>query len=103
MSPTTNRREGRWKVPKRLRQLIQILLALFVVNTFVLPLLSGTRDALQLVGDLNPFLLVAGAAAEVASLAAVAHLVRTLLPPRASSRPPCSWRSCSPPWWHRSR
>jgi len=52
----------------------------------VVPQLAGTRDALNLVGDLNPFLLVAGAAAEVASLACVAHLVRTLL--TVEDRPP---------------
>jgi uncharacterized protein (TIRG00374 family) len=88
MSETTERRRRRWQLPKRLKHLIQILLALFVLNTFVLPQLAGTRDALNLIGDLNPFLLIAGAAAEVASLMAVAHLVRTLLP--LEDRPP-SW------------
>ncbi len=88
MSTTKTKPGRRWRMPKRLRRLLQLLLALFVLNTFVLPQLAGTRDAIDLLGDLNPFLLLAGAAAEVASLMAIAHLVRTLLPPE--DRPP-SW------------
>lgn len=88
VSTTETRPNRRWRVPRRLRRLMQLLLGLFVLNTFVLPQLAGTRDAIDLIGDLNPFLLIAGAAAEVASLMAIAHLVRTLLPP--GDRPP-SW------------
>ena len=68
-----------------LRRLVQVLAFLFVVNTFVLPQLAGTRDAISLIGDLNPILLALGTVAEVASLWCVAHLIRTLLP--AESRP----------------
>jgi uncharacterized protein (TIRG00374 family) len=64
-----------------LRQLGQILLFLFVLNTFVLPQLAGTGDAISLIGDLDPVLLVIGAVAEIASLACIAHLIRTLVPP----------------------
>ncbi|MFQ5556267.1 MAG: YbhN family protein [Acidimicrobiales bacterium] len=71
-----------------LARLLKILGILFVVNTFVLPQLAGTRDALALVGDLDPRLLAGGLAAEILSLASVSHLIRTLLP--ESSRPP-SW------------
>lgn len=78
----------RRRLPASLTQLVKLLLFLFVVNTFVLPQLAGTRDALSLIGDLNPLLLVLGAAAEVASLMCVAHLIRTLLPPEAR---PTSW------------
>jgi uncharacterized protein (TIRG00374 family) len=63
-----------------LRRPAQVLLLLFVVNTFVLPQLAGTRDAISLIGELNPLLLIAGLAAEIASLACIAHLMRTILP-----------------------
>ena len=71
-----------------LRQLLKVLAFLFVVNTFVLPQLAGTRDAIALIGDLNPFLLLAGLAAEIAALACVGHLIRTLLPEHSR---PSSW------------
>lgn len=75
-------------VRRPLRRMLQVLAVLFVINTFVLPQLAGTRDALALIGDLNPFMLGLGALAEVASLGCIAHLIRSLLP--AESRPP-SW------------
>ncbi len=68
-----------------MRRLIQALLFLFVVNTFVLPQLAGTGEAISLIGDLNPLLLGLGVIAEMASLLCVAHLIRTLLP--NSTRP----------------
>lgn len=71
-----------------LRRIGKVLLFLFVFNTFVLPQLAGTRDALTLIGDLNPLLLLLGTAAEIASLACVAHLIRTLLP---TEHRPTSW------------
>lgn len=75
------RSEKRWGVSRSLGRLGQFLLFLFVVNTFVLPQLAGTREALNLIGDLNPILLLIAAAAEVASLVCIAHLIRTLVPP----------------------
>lgn len=68
-----------------MRRLIQALLLLFAVNTFVFPQLAGSSEALSLIGDLNPFLLGLGFLAEMASLLCVAHLIRTLLP--TTSRP----------------
>lgn len=65
-----------------------MLAFLFVVNTFVLPQLAGTRDALELIGSLDPRLLALGVAAEAASLAAVAHLIRTLV---AEPHRPSPW------------
>lgn len=70
-----------------LRRLVRILAFLFVVNTFVLPQLAGTRDAVQLLGRLDPSLLALGVAAELASLACLAHLVRTLVPPDTRPSP----------------
>ena len=68
-----------------MRRLLQGLILLFAVNIFVLPQLAGTSEAISLIGDLNPMLLCLGVVAEMASLACVAHLIRTLLP--ASTRP----------------
>jgi uncharacterized protein (TIRG00374 family) len=61
-------------------RLAQALAFLFVVNTFVLPQLAGTREAISLIGDLDGGLLLIGSAAELASLVCVAHLIRTLMP-----------------------
>ena len=82
------RSANRWGVSRSLKRLTQFLLFLFVVNTFVLPQLAGTRDALNLLSDLNPALLVIAILAEVASLACIAHLIRTLVPPDDR---PSSW------------
>jgi uncharacterized protein (TIRG00374 family) len=68
--------------------LLQLLALLFVFDTFVLPQLAGTRDALELLGSLNPIMLALGLLLEVASLWCVAHLIRTLLP--VENRP-ASW------------
>lgn len=76
-------RERSWRRPWR--RLLQVLLFLFVFNTFVLPALAGTRDALDLLGELDPVLLVSGAAIEIGSLACIAHLIRSLVP--EESRP----------------
>lgn len=72
-------RRGRLRLPRPLGRLLQLLAFLFVVNTFVLPQLAGTREAIELIGSLDPRLLALGVAAEAASLAAVAHLIRTLV------------------------
>lgn len=64
----------------QLRRLAQALAFLFVVNTFVLPQLAGTGEAISLIGDLDPRLLTVGFVAEMASLACVAYLIRSLLP-----------------------
>ena len=72
-------RRGRLRLPRPLGRLLQVLAFLFVVNTFVLPQLAGTREAIELIGSLDPRLLALGVAAEAASLAAVAHLIRTLV------------------------
>lgn len=68
------------------RRLLQVLALLFVFDTFVLPQLAGTRDAIELLGSLNPFMLALGLVLEIASLWCVAHLIRTLLSPE--TRPP---------------
>ncbi len=73
------RRERRLRRPAV--RLVQALAFLFVLNTFVLPQLGGTREAISLIGDLDGSLLLIGSGAELASLVCVAHLIRTLLPP----------------------
>lgn len=62
------------------RRMLQFLALLFVFDVFVLPQLAGTRDALELLGSLNPIMLALGLLLEIASLWCVAHLIRTLLP-----------------------
>ena len=67
-------------VRRPLLRLAQALGFLFVMNTLVLPQLAGTRDALSLVGELDPRMLAVGAILEIASLWCIAHLIRTMLP-----------------------
>ena len=74
---------NRWWGPRSLKRLVQFLLLLFVVNTFVLPQLAGTRDAIELLTETDPLLLMAGTAAEIASLWCISHLIRTLVPGNA--------------------
>jgi len=66
-----------------MRRLLQALAVLFAINIFVLPQLAGSSEALSLLGDLNPLLLILGVVAELASLVCVAHLIRTLLPEKS--------------------
>lgn len=69
-------------------RLLQVLAFLFVVNTFVLPQLAGTGEAISLISDLDPLLLVVGVVAEMGSLVCVAHLIRSLL---TDSNRPSLW------------
>ncbi len=64
---------------KRVRRTLQILLAAFVVHTFVLPQIAGARSAVHLVAGLNPWLVLLAVGFEVVSLAAYAQLTRVLL------------------------
>src|SRR4051794_9002458 len=57
-----------------------VLLLAIVVEYLVLPQLAGTRNALGLLGRVDPWWLVAGAALEISAILAYAQLTRSLLP-----------------------
>jgi len=63
-----------------------LLVLVLVVEYLVLPQLAGTREALNLLGRIQPAWVVAGIVLEVLSLAAYARLTRSLLP--HDQRPP---------------
>ncbi len=67
----------------------RILIFAAVLHFLVLPQIGGTRQALGLLGDLEPLFLVGALAFEIAALGAYAQLTRSLLP--ADVRPSL-WR-----------
>jgi uncharacterized protein (TIRG00374 family) len=64
---------------RRVRRTLQVLVAAFVVHTFVLPQIAGARAAVHLVAGLNPWLVLLALGFEVVSLAAYAQTTRVLL------------------------
>jgi uncharacterized protein (TIRG00374 family) len=78
------------RVHRSVRTVTLLLLAAFVVVHFVLPEIAGARQALHVIGDVNPLWLLAGTAAELSSVVAYAQLTRALLP--APGRPSL-WRT----------
>jgi putative heme transporter len=66
---------------KRMTRTIQVVVMLFVLNTFLLPQLTGARKAFRAAADVRPLLLLTGLALEVASLIAYSKLTRVALSP----------------------
>lgn len=66
---------------KRMTRTIQVVLMLFVLNTFVLPQLTGARRAFRAFSDVRPILLLVGLGLEIASLIAYSKLTRVALSP----------------------
>lgn len=67
-----------WSRP--LRRIAMVLVAAVVVEYLVLPQIAGTRKALDLLGRVEPWWLVVGAALEISAVLAYAQLTRSLLP-----------------------
>ncbi|MGI9022868.1 MAG: lysylphosphatidylglycerol synthase transmembrane domain-containing protein [Acidimicrobiales bacterium] len=65
---------------RRIRRVVMFLLFLLVVDILVLPQLAGTREALRLLGQIEPAWVVAGIVLEGAAIVAYAQLTRSLLP-----------------------
>jgi putative heme transporter len=67
-------------VPKPLRHVVVVFLAILVIEYFIIPDLRHARKALSLLSHVNVFWLLGGALLEGASLFAYANLTRTVLP-----------------------
>lgn len=76
------------RVPKSLRRVAALLVALIVVEYLVLPQLAGARKSLGLLSSVSIVDLVLGVLLEVAAIVAYAKLTQAALPPGA--RPPMS-------------
>ena len=76
----------RRRLSKPVRRILEILAFALVLHFLVLPQLGGTRRAIDLLGDVNPLLVVLGAVLQLLSLLAYAQLTRSLLP--SGERPP---------------
>lgn len=63
-----------------MRRVATLLALVLVVEYLVLPQLAGTREAVHLLGRIQPAWVVVGVVLEAASLAAYAQLTRSLLP-----------------------
>lgn len=85
--PASERRPGRWRkwLPLPLRRGLGLLVFLLVVEVFVLPQLAGPRKALQQLGSVNVWYLLAGIPLEIAALVSYAMLTRVVLPPGGPS------------------
>lgn len=71
---------------RRIRRLVTLLVLAVVVEELVLPQLAGTREALDLLGKIQPAWVIAGIVLEGAALTCYGQLTRSLLP--RSGRPP---------------
>lgn len=72
---------SRTAIRKRMTRTIQVVMMLFVLNTFVLPQLTGARRAFRAFSEVRPILLLVGLGLEVASLVAYSKLTRVALSP----------------------
>jgi uncharacterized protein (TIRG00374 family) len=81
-SPKKTKR-GRW-VPTPVRRLIKLLLLVLVVEYLVLPQIAGSRKAVHLLGQVNPWYLLIGTALEAGAIIAYVQLTHAILPPRSS-------------------
>src|SRR5436190_17876023 len=71
---------------RRIRRVVMLLALLVVIEYLVLPQLAGTREALNLLGQIQPAWIVVGILLEAASLTCYGQLTRSLLP--RATRPP---------------
>jgi uncharacterized protein (TIRG00374 family) len=76
----SRRRLGRSTARKTIGRTFRVLLFLFVLIQFGLPQIGGARRALHQLSRVNPLLLVAGFALELAALVAYSYLTRAALP-----------------------
>lgn len=79
---------ARRRVPKSLRRVVTVLVALIIVEYLVLPQVAGARKSLALLSSVSILDLVLGVLLEVAAIGAYAKLTQAALPPGA--RPPFS-------------
>ena len=70
---------------RRVRRVVVFLVFLLVVYVLVLPQIAGTREALTLLGRIQPGWVVTGIVLEAAAILCYAELTRSLLP--RASRP----------------
>lgn len=63
------------------KRIVKLLVLALVVHLFVIPQLGGARNALEVLGSVNPFLLAVAVALEGASFLAYAWMTRLLLRP----------------------
>jgi uncharacterized protein (TIRG00374 family) len=73
----------RW-VPTPVRRLIKLLLLVLVVEYLVLPQIAGSRKAVHLLGQVDPWYLLIGTALEAGAIIAYVQLTHAILPQKAS-------------------
>jgi uncharacterized protein (TIRG00374 family) len=73
-------RSGKSVARKTIGRTVRIILFLFVLIQFGLPQIGGARRALHQLSRVNPGLLVAGFALELAAIGAYSYLTRAALP-----------------------
>jgi uncharacterized protein (TIRG00374 family) len=69
------------RLHRRLRRVALVLLGLIIVEYLVLPQIAGARQAIDLLGKVNPAWLLAGVGLEALAIVAYAQLTRSLIPP----------------------
>ncbi|MBA3267273.1 MAG: flippase-like domain-containing protein [Acidimicrobiia bacterium] len=65
---------------RRIRRVVAFVLFVLVVDVLVLPQLAGTREALRLLGRIQPAWVVLGIVLEALAILCYAELTRSLLP-----------------------
>lgn len=79
--PERKRRRGlRAFLPAPLWHVGRLLLLALIIEYLVVPQLAGPRKVAHLIGQVNPFLLLAGVGLEAGALLSYSFLTRTLLP-----------------------
>jgi uncharacterized protein (TIRG00374 family) len=79
-APVKARRGLRALLPSPVWKVGRLLLLALIIEYFVVPQLAGPRKVIDLVTQVNPFLLIAGVALEVAAWVCYSQLTRTVLP-----------------------
>jgi uncharacterized protein (TIRG00374 family) len=68
-------------LPRPVYHLGRLLILVLLVEYLVVPQLAGPRKVLHLINQVNPLLLLAGAALEIGALLSYGQLTRAVLPP----------------------
>jgi uncharacterized protein (TIRG00374 family) len=80
LPPVRRRRRLRRLLPAPIWQVGRLLLLALIVEYLIVPQLAGPRKLLDLISEVNPFLLLAGVGLEGAALICYSMLTRTVLP-----------------------
>ncbi len=78
--------KSKFRVPRRIRQLLRIGVLIFIFEYLVIPPISTAGHDVRKLANINPVLVIVAVLCEVAAIAAYAELTRTVFTPHAPKR-----------------